>query len=174
MIRFCIVLPCASGNHWNWRWIKGAPNDPMELGRLPNYCPPKLFFFQTKRQVFFWKKHHIQSHIFSLRFWRLTFDGDMATRPGFGWHQEVPVTWRCGGWSDGFPMVGWLVDWLVYVYIHIYTLIIHPLPISWDDSIFPYIYDRFINHACREVYYQWDKRNYLPRCMVDFYGFHVR
>jgi len=24
----------------------------------------------------------------------LTFDGDQASRPGFGWHQDVPVTWR--------------------------------------------------------------------------------
>ena len=27
------------------------------------------------------------------RFWRLTFDGDMASRPGFGWRQDVPATW---------------------------------------------------------------------------------
>ena len=48
------------------------------------------------------------------RFWRLTFDGDMATRPGFGWHQEVPVTWqRMGrmGWVGKrkiwvFPKIG--------------------------------------------------------------------
>jgi hypothetical protein len=24
----------------------------------------------------------------------LTFDGDQASRPGFGWHQDVPVTWH--------------------------------------------------------------------------------
>ena len=29
-----------------------------------------------------------------LRFWRLTFDGDQASCPGFGWHQDVPVTWH--------------------------------------------------------------------------------
>ena len=32
-------------------------------------------------------------HISPIRFWRLTFDGDQASRPGFGWQQDVPVTW---------------------------------------------------------------------------------
>ena len=32
------------------------------------------------------------------RFWRLSFDGDMASRPGFGWSQEVPsIQWEVQG-----------------------------------------------------------------------------
>ncbi|CAK8987684.1 Thioredoxin-like_fold domain-containing protein (Fragment) [Durusdinium trenchii] len=31
-------------------------------------------------------------------FWRLTFDGDMASRPGFGWRQDVPaIHWEVQG-----------------------------------------------------------------------------
>ena len=164
---YCLAPPVTIGTGGE---KKGPQTTQGNWVALQIIVPQNYFSFQTAG--FFLKKTPYPIPHSKLRFWRLTFDGDMATRPGFGWHQEVPVTWRCGGWSDGFPMVGWLVAWLVYEYIHIYTLIIHPLPISWDDSIFPYIYDRFINHACREVYYPWDKRNYFPRCMVDFYGFH--
>ncbi|CAK8987711.1 Thioredoxin-like_fold domain-containing protein (Fragment) [Durusdinium trenchii] len=32
------------------------------------------------------------------QFWRLTFDGDMASRPGFGWRQDVPaIHWEVQG-----------------------------------------------------------------------------
>ena len=49
--------------------------------------------------------------------------GDVEDGPmGFPWLIGFP----CHGW-----LVGRLVGWLVYIYI--YTLIIRPLPISWDD-----------------------------------------
>ena len=50
-------------------------------------CTYVIFYFSS-----LFLKHHFR--VTSVRFWRLTFDGDQASRPGFGWHQDVPVTWR--------------------------------------------------------------------------------